>query len=92
MTRCPRGHDTAAADYCDECGSPLSVLAGPAAESPASAGNEPCPECETTQAGQYKRIEANQPVPLADGDQVFLGAWTTLTLSSRLKKRRGIQR
>jgi pSer/pThr/pTyr-binding forkhead associated (FHA) protein len=30
--------------------------------------------------GQYKRIEANQSVPLEDGDQIFLGAWTTLTL------------
>ncbi len=232
MPRCPRGHDTAATDYCDECGSPLSVQAGPAPGSSASTGGEPCPECETTQpgqfcetcgrerrvgatagtlkaqaapvpdtpattetpsgwlvvtwanrdyhahmiasasqfaelvdipdnypkryfvldgsqlligrrsrsrgiepdidlagppedpgvshthallvanpddswslvdigsangtytytGGQYKRIDANRPVPLNDGDQVFLGAWTTLTLSSRLKKRRGIPR
>jgi FHA domain len=42
--------------------------------------------------GQYKRIEANQPVPLKDGDQIFLGAWTTLTLRSRFNKRRGIPR
>ena len=42
--------------------------------------------------GQYKRIEANQPVPLNDGDQIFLGAWTTLTLRSRINKRRGIPR
>ena len=232
MPRCPRGHDTAAVDYCDECGSPLSVLVGPAAESPASTGGEPCPECGTAQTGhfcetcgrdrqvgggagtlkaqaasapdtatatgtpkgwvlvtwanrdyhahmiasasqfaelvdipgnypkrhfvlngsqlligrrsrsrgiepdidlagspedpgvshshallianpddgwslvdigsangtytyidgQYRRIEADQPVPLRDGDQIFLGAWTTLTLSSRFNKRRGIQR
>ena len=222
MPRCPRGHDTAAADYCDECGSPLSVPVSP----------EPCPRCGTTQAGQfcetcgrerqvgataepleaqsasppeeatatgtpngwlvvtwanrdyhahmiasasqyaelvavpdnypkrhfalngsqlliglrsrsrgiepdidltgppedpgvshthallvanpddgwslvdtgsangtyiyidgqYERIEANQPVPLKDGDQIFLGAWTTLTLRSRFNKRRGIPR
>lgn len=232
MPRCPLGHDTAAADYCDECGSPLSVLVGLTAASPASTGDEPCPDCATAQTaqfcetcgrdhraaaaagtlqaqaasapdtptatgtpngwllvtwanrdyhahmiasapqfaelvdipgnypkrhfalngsqlligrrsrsrsiepdidlagspedpgvshnhallvanpdggwslvdigsangtytytdGQYKRIEANQPVPLNDGDQIFLGAWTTLTLSSRLGKRRGIPR
>lgn len=233
MTRCPRGHDTAAADYCDECGSPLSVLVNPAAASPAPTGDEPCRECETAQTGQYcetcgrdhrqvgataeplkaqaasppdtpggtgtpngwlvvtwanrdyhahmiasasqfaelvdipgnypkrhfalngsqlligrrsrsrgiepdidlsgtpedpgvshahaflvanpdggwslvdtgsangtytytdgqyKRIAANQPVPLNDGDQIFLGAWTTLTLRSRFNKRRAIPR
>jgi hypothetical protein len=232
MPRCPRGHDTAAADYCDECGSALNVLGSPTAASSAPTGDEPCPECETTQTGlfcetcgrvrrvgaiaetvkaqaasapdaatatrtpngwvlvtwanrdyhahmiasasqfaelvdipddypkrhfilngsqlligrrsrsrgiepdidlagppedpgvshahalmvanqdggwslvdiesangtyvyidgEYKRIEANQPVPLEDGDQVHLGAWTTLTLSSRFNKRRGIPR
>jgi hypothetical protein len=40
MPRCPRGHDTAAADYCDECGSPLSVLVSQAAASAGSAGDE----------------------------------------------------
>ncbi len=232
MSRCPRGHDTAAADYCDECGSPLSVLVSPAAPSPASTRDEPYPEGETTQTGQacetrgrdrqvgataetlkaqaasapdaatatgtpngwlvvtwanrnyhahmianasqfaelvdipdnypkrhfvlngsqlligrrsrsrgiepdidlagppedpgvshthallvanpdgswslvdiesangtyiyvdsqYKRIEANQPIPLKDGDQIYPGAWTTLTLSSRFDKRRGLPR
>jgi FHA domain len=232
MPRCPRGHDTAAADYCDQCGSPLSVVVSPAAASPASTGDKPCPGCETTQTGrfceicgrdrqvgataealkaraapapdaatatgtpngwlvvtwanrdyhahmiasasqfaelvdipdnypkrhfilngsqlligrrsrsrgiepdidligppedpgvshthallvanpdggwslvdiesangtytfvdgQYKRIETNQPVPLKDGDQIYLGAWTALTLRSRFNKRRGLPR
>src|SRR6266852_37068 len=56
MPRCPRGHDTAAADYCDQCGSPLSVLVSQAAASPASTGDEPCPECETTQTGRFCEI------------------------------------
>jgi len=196
MPRCPRGHDTAAADYCEQCGSPLRVLASPAAASRAPAGYAPDaaiatgtptgwlvvtwanrdyhahmiasasqfaelvdipdnypkrhfalngsqlligrrsrsrgiepdidltgppedPGVSHTHAllianpdgccwslvdvesangtytytdGQYKRIEANQPVPLKDGDQIFLGAWTTLTLRSRSNKRRGIPR
>ena len=53
MPRCPRGHDTAAADYCDECGSPLSVLVSPAAASPASTGDGPHPECEMAQTGRF---------------------------------------
>jgi hypothetical protein len=56
MPRCPRGHDTAAADYCDDCGSPLSVLVSPTAASPASSGDEPCPECVTTQTGRFCEV------------------------------------
>lgn len=60
MTRCPNGHYTSAADYCDICGAPLEaaadVTAGGAAPAdgavtpagaPAAAGLEPCPGCGT---------------------------------------------
>jgi len=227
MPSCPRGHDTVATDYCDECGSPIGVPASHAAASPAWTGDEPCPECGTRSGrfceacgrdrgetagtsearaasapdmptatgtpngwlivawanrdyhahmrakapqfaevvdipdtapkrhfvlngsqlligrrsqsrgiepdidltgppedpgishthallvanqdggwslvdiqsangtylnGQDKPIEANQPVPLTDGDQIHLGAWTTLTLRSRSKKRQRLPR
>jgi pSer/pThr/pTyr-binding forkhead associated (FHA) protein len=36
----------------------------------------------TTVNDQLEPIEANTPVPLADGDQIHLGAWTTITLRS----------
>ena len=175
MPRCPRGHDTAAVDYCDECGSPLSTATGTPngwlvvtwanrdyhAHMIASAsqfaelvdipdnypkrhfvlngsqlligrrsrsrgiepdidlsGSPEDPGVSHTHAilvanpdgswslvdiesangtytfidGQYKRIEANQPVPLEDGDQIYLGAWTTLSVRSRSNKRRDIPR
>jgi len=55
VTRCPNGHFTSAADYCDVCGAPLeaSVAQGDApAASPSSGasatapGLEPCPSCD----------------------------------------------
>jgi hypothetical protein len=199
MPSCPRGHDTAATDYCDECGSPIGLPASPGEESLASAPGEPqaAPAPETTAAtgtsngwlvvayanrdyhehmiamapqfaeladipghypkrhfalngsqlligrrsrsrgiepdidltgppedpgvshahallianpdggwslmdaesangtytyvnGQYKPIEPRQPVPLKNGDQIHLGAWTTLTLRSPFSRRRGL--
>ena len=59
MTRCPNGHFTSAADYCDICGAPLDPAAdqvdveGAAPPSTAApiagpvAGFEPCPNCDT---------------------------------------------
>jgi hypothetical protein len=57
VTRCPNGHFTSAADYCDICGAPLDASAapggaavvdpssgaGPAGSAP---GLEPCPSCD----------------------------------------------
>jgi hypothetical protein len=62
VTRCPNGHYTSAADYCDICGAPLDATAaqpevpdavtGPGAADATSAGDaapglEPCPSCGT---------------------------------------------
>ncbi|MGH3874476.1 MAG: FHA domain-containing protein [Pseudonocardiaceae bacterium] len=33
--------------------------------------------------GSSQRIPPDQPIPLADGDRVHLGVWTTITLHSR---------
>ncbi len=57
MTRCPNGHFTSAADYCDICGAPLDASAG-AGDGPGAAPTttaaapdagtsalEPCPSC-----------------------------------------------
>ena len=62
MNRCPNGHWTSAADYCDVCGAPVGAAEGPAgtpspgteAAAPTGgdaavpvAGLEPCPSCGT---------------------------------------------
>ena len=59
MTRCPNGHFTSAADYCDICGAPLDAApsegaaqvpdtaAGTDVGAAPAAGLEPCPSCGT---------------------------------------------
>jgi hypothetical protein len=65
MATCPKGHESTATDYCDECGAPIGGAAGtPAAEAPtpgpgsasASASGEPCPECATPRAGRFCEV------------------------------------
>lgn len=59
MTRCPNGHFTSAADYCDVCGAPLEAAAAPTQAPAAATGStavgpgavaapalEPCPSCD----------------------------------------------
>lgn len=55
MNRCPNGHYTAAADYCDVCGAPVEAPAGAPTSAPAPGPDagptppalEPCPSCGT---------------------------------------------
>ncbi|SEQ70275.1 FHA domain-containing protein [Microlunatus flavus] len=53
LHRCPNGHFTSAADYCDVCGAPVDAGApatggsAPEAAVPAAAALEPCPSCGT---------------------------------------------
>ena len=52
MNRCPNGHYTSAADYCDVCGAPVGAPAAspetaPAPAAPAAPTLEPCPSCGT---------------------------------------------
>jgi hypothetical protein len=69
MPRCPKGHESVATDYCDECGTPIGgqqaipVSAPPAASvSPAGSGaqaagaGETCPKCSTPRAGRFCEV------------------------------------
>jgi hypothetical protein len=65
MPICPRGHDSVAADYCDECGTPIGAQATPtpaapaagrAAGAPAAASTEPCPDCGTPRGGRFCEV------------------------------------
>jgi hypothetical protein len=67
VVTCPKGHQSSATDYCDECGaaiggarpgpppgsSPAASTASPAA--PDSAG-EPCPDCASPRAGRFCEV------------------------------------
>jgi hypothetical protein len=66
MATCPKGHDSATLDYCDQCGAPIAgaaasaAPAGPATPSApptaapaAPAAGKPCPVCGTPQSGRF---------------------------------------
>ena len=46
MPTCPEGHDTAAIDYCDVCGSPVTAAAPPAT-------SKACPACGRAISGRF---------------------------------------
>jgi hypothetical protein len=79
MATCPRGHPSAATDYCDECGTPINapVLPPPVAQetprpAPTTGGLE-CPDCGTPCTGRFCEVDgfdfeaqtppAHQPAP-----------------------------
>jgi hypothetical protein len=63
MATCPKGHESTATDYCDECGTPMGgVAAGPdgplAVEVATPAGTgEPCPKCGTSRTGRFCEVD-----------------------------------
>jgi len=44
MATCPHGHESAATDYCDECGTAIQPATVPAPP----AGGKACPDCGAT--------------------------------------------
>jgi FHA domain len=71
MPRCPKGHESVATDYCDECGTPIGgqqaipVSAPPASAAPpaqgaagasVAGGGEVCPNCGTPRAGRFCEV------------------------------------
>lgn len=59
MATCPAGHESAAGDYCDVCGTPVNGAAPQAGEPPAApqaeagAAGEPCPDCGAPRTGRF---------------------------------------
>jgi hypothetical protein len=59
---CPRGHDSVAGDYCDECGTPIGAAVTPVPgppETPAAPdppSGEPCPDCGTPRGGRFCEV------------------------------------
>src|SRR4051794_11525874 len=58
MPTCPKGHQSTATDYCDECGTPMSgqPSAGGAAEPAAPAEGEACPSCGTARTRRFCEV------------------------------------
>jgi hypothetical protein len=54
MPTCSEGHDTAATDYCDVCGSPVTARVSPATEPhPSAAATTACPACGASISGRF---------------------------------------
>lgn len=59
MPTCPKGHQSVATDYCDECGTPMSgqpAAAQAATPVEASGSAEACPKCGTARAGRFCEV------------------------------------
>ena len=65
MSTCPAGHESAADDYCDQCGrrmggAPETSSAPAASASPGltagEPGAQPCPECGTPRSGRFCEV------------------------------------
>lgn len=65
MARCPKGHESVATDYCDECGAPMGgqpaavPVSAPPASAPAAASPEAgdaCPSCGSPRAGRFCEV------------------------------------
>jgi FHA domain len=61
MVTCPRGHQSQATDYCDECGTPIGGVtraapAAPAAPEAAATTGPPCPDCGGPQTGRFCEV------------------------------------
>lgn len=52
MPICAEGHPSAAADFCDVCGSPVGTPAAPSGPAPGGVP-EPCPECGAAVGGRF---------------------------------------
>ncbi len=67
MHVCPKGHQSQAGDYCDECGAPIAGLrstpsTGTPSSAPATAPavetspGQPCPDCGSPQSGRFCEV------------------------------------
>lgn len=67
MTTCPKGHASAATDYCDECGTPINAAPTPPPSTPepgasnsdngtTGAAGGPCPECATPRTDRFCEV------------------------------------
>lgn len=86
MPTCAEGHASAATDYCDVCGSPISA---PASAS-AAAETTPCPSCAAPISGRFcevcghdSALPAPAAAPTSPAGAAASVAWTAVVVADR---------
>jgi len=105
MPTCPKGHESTATDYCDECGAPIGGSAAPSSaaaspvveESTPAAVSEACPECSTPRDGRFCEVcghdflapasspsaAASPAAPAPSAAPVVVGEWRVVASADR---------
>jgi hypothetical protein len=77
MPSCPKGHESVAADYCDECGTPIGAPRTPAASAAPAAPvvtGDPCPVCATPRTGRFCEVCGHDFLAEAAGSPAQAGS------------------
>jgi hypothetical protein len=78
MATCPKGHESTAIDYCDECGAAIGgAEAATPTVIPAGTGEQHCPECATARAGRFCEVCGHDFVAAQLGERPPAGASPT---------------
>jgi hypothetical protein len=86
MPTCTEGHDSAAADYCDVCGSPIGVV-GVQPNSAPQPEVKPCPACGASVSGRFcETCGHDSALPAPAGPlhaEVTTVGWTAVVAADR---------
>jgi hypothetical protein len=87
MTACPAGHDSAATDYCDVCGTPMTGDGPAAALASAAAPAQRCANCGATRDGRFCEVCGHDGAkPVGTTRAVTMagpGEWSALVRADR---------
>ena len=94
MARCPAGHESVAADYCDVCGMRMATQEPPSGAAPGDVGDGPrhseqpgparpasCPRCGTPGLGRFCEVCGFSAITAAAARPVT--SWTAVVTASR---------
>jgi hypothetical protein len=90
MPTCAEGHTSAAADYCDVCGSPIGSSAPPtSSSSPPKSESKACPACGASVSGRFCETcghDSALPAPATPAqapNEVAAVGWTAVVAADR---------
>jgi hypothetical protein len=92
MPTCVEGHETAASDYCDVCGSPVTISAAQPVSSHSTAAKD-CPACNAPVSGRFCEVCGHDSaLPEPSADAAMSTEWTATVSADREYHKRVIAR